>query len=130
MGTQPKKICIEQRRACRRLRLRKRYCEFVESLGIGSVPGRAAGAWFLVDRSDYIANDIAFWGCWEPERVNHLAEISRRHAFDHLIDVGANVGFYAVTFAAHRLVPKVIAFEPLPKNYRSLCRNLGWNRLL
>ena len=61
MGTQPKKICIEQRRACRRLRLRKRYCEFVESLGIGSVPVRASGAWFLVDRSDYIANDIAFW---------------------------------------------------------------------
>jgi FkbM family methyltransferase len=46
------------------------------------------------------------------------------------VDVGANVG--AFSLLASRLVGrdgKVLALEPVPENYRCLCRTLGLNRL-
>jgi FkbM family methyltransferase len=126
MGTGPA-LCVQKPKIIRKLR--KRYCQALELFGARSVPVWSSGAFFLVDRSDYMADRIAIDGSWEPDLVNHLAEISRRYRFDYFVDVGANIGFYAILFAAHRLVPNVMAFEPLPRNYRALVRNVTLNGL-
>lgn len=50
------------------------------------------------------------------------------HPGDHVIDLGANIGFYTLTLA--RLVGpqgKVYAFEPSPDNFSLLCRNVEVN---
>lgn len=46
-----------------------------------------------------------------------------------VLDVGANVGFYALRFAAHvGATGKVIAFEPEPENFGQLCRAIARTR--
>ena len=50
-----------------------------------------------------------------------------------MIDVGANIGFYAVAMGhylrSRGASGKVIAFEPLPANYQRLLENLSLNDL-
>jgi FkbM family methyltransferase len=120
-------LCAEKPKIIRKLR--KRYCQLMELFGFRSVLVRSSGAFFLVDRSDWIADRIAIDGIWEPDRINHLAAVARHYAFDRFIDIGANIGFYAILFAAHRMAPAVMAFEPLPRNYQTLVKNVAWNRL-
>lgn len=48
---------------------------------------------------------------------------------DVLYDVGANVGAYSLIAAAVRPKATVVAIEPGPANYETLCRNLALNGL-
>lgn len=46
-----------------------------------------------------------------------------------LLDIGANIGFYSLVLSTCRRGLKVIAFEPNPKNFRLLQRNVTLNGL-
>lgn len=51
-----------------------------------------------------------------------------QHA-ESFIDVGANIGVYAVTLAQAFPARRVVAIEPLPANYIRLCENVRLNGL-
>jgi FkbM family methyltransferase len=64
-------------------------------------------------------------GSFEPEETKLIRGLSEQ--FDVLIDVGANIGYYAC-LALHAR-KRIVAFEPLHENLRWLYRNLddnGW----
>jgi FkbM family methyltransferase len=66
------------------------------------------------------------YGTWEPEIVKAITEIV--HEGFVAIDVGAHLGYYALVLS--RLVGsngKVIAFEPIPLNFRILSENIELN---
>lgn len=67
-------------------------------------------------------------GPWEPQETRLLISLLRPG--DTFIDIGAYVGYYAL-LAARRVGPtgRVIAFEPAPKNFDTLRRNVRLNRL-
>jgi FkbM family methyltransferase len=56
-----------------------------------------------------------------------VAAIEAMQPGEVLWDVGANVGSYTLLAAARGI--HVIAFEPVPENYATLCRNLAINQL-
>jgi len=66
------------------------------------------------------------YGTWEPEVVKALSEVVSPG--DVTLDIGAHIGFYSLLLA--RLVGptgQVIAFEPLPGNFKILAENVELN---
>jgi FkbM family methyltransferase len=66
------------------------------------------------------------YGTWEPEVVKAVIEVV--HEGFVAIDVGAHLGYYALILS--RLVGsngRVIAFEPIPSNFRILSENIELN---
>src|SRR5262249_14741386 len=59
-----------------------------------------------------------------------ICQILRTDAY--FLDIGANIGFYTVAVAAlisRSGTGRVLAFEPVPDNYRRLAENVGENGL-
>lgn len=46
---------------------------------------------------------------------------------DNFFDIGANIGWYSINIAVSRRATKVYCFEPIPKTYRHLQKNLELN---
>lgn len=46
---------------------------------------------------------------------------------DTFFDVGANIGWYSINMAVSRRNSKVFSFEPIPKTYNQLQRNISFN---
>ena len=69
--------------------------------------------------------EIMNFGQYEPQEtrvMDCLAQGAR-----HVLDVGANIGYYAVRFAKKFPSAQVFAFEPLPTSYAYLQRNVAAN---
>lgn len=109
--------------------IHKRYRDFARLLGFNFIIVRRQGAFFLVDPRQWVDYQIAIDGGWEADLVNRLAVLCEGRRFDYFVDVGANIGYYSVLFAVHRLTEKVIAFEPSPPLFDQFRRNLALNRL-
>ncbi len=62
---------------------------------------------------------------YEREQVEVFLRLLDSH--DVVLDIGANIGFYSCLAASRN--KHVISFEPLPKNFSYLCKNL-WNNNL
>lgn len=83
------------------------------------------GEFYLDPRSD-LSSRIILDGAYEPT----LVEWTLASADENLdiIDVGANVGFYAVLLAKHTAPQRtVVAFEPCEGAYRRLEKNISHN---
>jgi FkbM family methyltransferase len=66
------------------------------------------------------------YGTWEPEIVKAVTEVVHEGAV--AIDIGAHLGYYALILS--RIVGtngQVIAFEPIPSNFRVLSDNIELN---
>jgi FkbM family methyltransferase len=90
-------------------------------------PGDEAFPFFVHETGDaYISKKIERAGVWEPFESKIL--LSLLGDGDQVIDVGANIGWYAVS-CARRVAPSghVFAFEPDETNFAILCRNVGEN---
>ncbi|MEV5980712.1 FkbM family methyltransferase [Streptomyces sp. NPDC052114] len=86
----------------------------------------ASGARFAVDTQDLIQRYLYLFGGWEPNMTRWLT--SRLGPGDVLVDVGANIGVFAVL--GSRLVGptgRVVAVEASPAFHRRLVRNAGLN---
>ncbi|MBW5423016.1 FkbM family methyltransferase [Streptomyces sp. BG9H] len=84
------------------------------------------GALFAVDTQDLIQRYLYLFGAWEPHMTRWLK--SRLRGGDVLVDVGANVGVFAVL--GSRLVGdtgRVVAVEASPTFHRRLLRNAALN---
>ena len=78
-------------------------------------------------RVDWSRFRAFIYGTWEPEIVQAVTGVV--HEGFVAIDVGAHLGYYALILS--RLVGskgRVIAFEPLPSNFRILSENIELNR--
>jgi FkbM family methyltransferase len=87
-----------------------------------------AGSRWVLNPADYTQREF-FWlrekDSWD---VFHLMRLLRPGAV--ILDIGANFGFYAVTFArALARCARIIAFEPFPSTFRRLCTNIALNEL-
>jgi FkbM family methyltransferase len=79
-------------------------------------------------RIDWTKHRSFAYGTWEPEVVDSIRENVLPGMT--VMDIGAHAGFYALLFA--KLVGpagQVIAFEPLPANFRLLEENIALNGL-
>jgi len=78
---------------------------------------------------DWIPTQL-FWHGWlgyEPEVTREFYELAKKS--DVVLDVGAHIGFFSVLAAIVSPRSSVYAFEPLPRVYERLERNVGLNRL-
>jgi FkbM family methyltransferase len=64
---------------------------------------------------------------YEPGVINLLHSIGRKA--EVFFDIGANTGFISIQMSLLPLAKKVYAFEPLPRAYSSLVRNIELNAL-
>ena len=77
-------------------------------------------------RDRVIATQLLGGGAWEPSETSaFLAHVRRGMC---VLDVGANLGYYTL-LAARAVGPsgRVIAFEPEPRNFALLARNVAEN---
>lgn len=81
---------------------------------------------FLDTEDHSISRVIAFSGIYEPVETEFLKKIIKPNM--HVIDVGANIGYFTTLFS--RLVGpqgKVTAFEPSPRSFLILKKNAMFN---
>ena len=90
---------------------------------------RLSGVKFLCDRNDYrIAPiEILNFGAYESTELDMVRRLIKPGYT--VLDIGANIGWYALTIA--RLLPdvEVHAFEPIPKTFAYLLANAELNQL-
>lgn len=84
---------------------------------------------FVTDVKNYLILQL-FWkgiGYYEPLTAFTLLQLLRAGSAGSFVDVGANIGFFSLLLARLRPGVKVFAFEPNPKNYEVLRRNIAAN---
>lgn len=79
-------------------------------------------------RGDCISDSIAFTGIYELEFSRRMARLASNPG-GLLVDVGANLGYYCLLWAAQRPDNRVIAFEASPRNVPLLVHNMASNGL-
>ena len=75
---------------------------------------------------------LVYGGAWEPLETETFVSLLRNEMV--VVDIGAHIGYYTVLAArAVGSQGRVYAFEPTPKNYDLLCRNVqenGYNNVV
>jgi FkbM family methyltransferase len=69
--------------------------------------------------------EVMNFDCYEPEETRVMDLLSEGAA--QILDVGANIGWYAARFAKLQPSSRVHAFEPLPISHTYLQRNIAIN---
>lgn len=110
-------------------KLREYYSNIRGLLRLTPYVVTAQGARFVVGTTDYIDRCIAYFGIWEQQQLEDLAQLSATRRIDYFLDVGANAGFYSIMFAMKNLAERIVAFEPDPGNYARLMANINANAL-
>ena len=85
-------------------------------------------AQFIVDLDDVIGYEIAIRR-FEWREVKLMIDACRRLEPAIVLDVGANIGLYSCVLGRHKLVRRIIAFEPDQENFARLQANIGLNAL-
>lgn len=83
---------------------------------------------FLVDVDIFQNEILPYWEIWYESSYELLPQF-RAAPEACVVDVGGNVGFYAIRQAQRARDGRVLVFEPSPKVFRRLSRNLEQNRL-
>jgi FkbM family methyltransferase len=76
---------------------------------------------------DVISDCIAFTGVYELTLTRRVVQLAKKGGT--LVDIGANLGYFAILWAAARSENRCIAFEPSPRNIDILRRNVHRNGL-
>jgi FkbM family methyltransferase len=87
------------------------------------------GAIFILDPRNWMDCEIAIKRPYEPEQLAHAAATILRDDLDTVIDVGANFGLYTILLGKLPAVKRVLAFEPVRRNYAQLLGNIFVNRI-
>jgi FkbM family methyltransferase len=87
-----------------------------------------AGSRWVLNPADYTQREFFWLGEKDSWDVFHVMRLVHPGAV--ILDIGANFGFYAVSFArALARCARIIAFEPFPSTFRRLCANIALNGL-
>lgn len=76
---------------------------------------------------DHISDIIAFTGVYEMSLTKRVVDLARQGGV--LVDVGANLGYFPLLWAALNRENKCFAFEASPRNIPLLNRNISRNSL-
>jgi FkbM family methyltransferase len=90
---------------------------------------RRKGVSLLLDPRNWIDNRFAAWVPYEEAQIARATDLIRREKIDTLIDVGANIGIYTVLVGRLPEVRRILAFEPVRRNFNQLLGNVFANRL-
>ncbi len=85
----------------------------------------APGVYMHLVPGDVISDCIAFTGVYEPVVTKRVVQLAKAGGL--FIDVGANLGYFALLWAAANPDNTCIAFEPSPRNVELLQRNIQRN---
>ena len=87
------------------------------------------GLRLLLNYANYVDRQLIIHEPYEAAQIDHLLREAHRQPFDLFIDVGANLGLYALLMAGTGRFGDIVAFEPDPRNYRQLATNIAVNGL-
>lgn len=87
------------------------------------------GLRLLLNYANYVDRQLIIHEPYEAAQLRHLLREAARQHRDLFIDVGANLGLYAMLMARSARFGDILAFEPDPRNYRQLVTNLALNGL-
>jgi len=82
---------------------------------------------YLNPKDNIISKFLYMNKCWEPQETEYFKKIVLEGM--NVIDIGANIGYFSILFSkwiGDR--GKVFAFEPDPKNYELLIKNIQANK--
>lgn len=90
-------------------------------------PGRAVinGYMMYLDRQDFTISEQILKGEYEPFETELFCKIIKPKYT--IIDLGANIGYYTLLFSKLSYSGIVFAFEPSPRSYRILMKNIAAN---
>jgi len=74
---------------------------------------------------DRVSDLIAFTGVHEAELTRRARKLARRGG--KMVDIGANLGYFSLLWAAAHVSNRCIAFEAAPRNLEILSRNVARN---
>ena len=94
-----------------------------------AVLARRRGARFLLHPQNWIDNRIFAGAAFERAQISAARTAIAERKIDTLIDIGANIGFYTVLLGRMPQITRVIAFEPVRRNYAQLMGNVFVNGL-
>ena len=80
-----------------------------------------------LDIRDSIDREIYFTNRYEEEQINLLLDNIKKYKISHFIDVGANIGIYALTIAKYFSNIKIDAFEPHKGAFERMEANIHQN---
>jgi FkbM family methyltransferase len=111
------------------------YGEFIKDTDIQEIVIRGdslrfltrSGIWLLGDPHDerIIPIEIINFGSYEKECLEMMLKLIDDG--DSVFDIGANVGWYSINIARAKAGVKINAFEPIPRTFDYLRRNLELN---
>ena len=87
------------------------------------------GAKFLLDPRNWIDAQLAAGFPYEDAQIEFARTVIAREQRTLVVDIGANIGVYTVLLGALPGVEKVLAFEPVRRNFNQLLANVFANRL-
>lgn len=103
----------------------------VESITIGNgelyVTVKESGVKLLIDREDsrFIPIEMLNFHSIDPDERRLLFEAVRDA--ETVMDIGANIGWFSLSFARVPSVKRVFSFEPIPHTFRYLERHIALN---
>lgn len=89
----------------------------------------ASGITMKLQPGDGVSNSIAFNGFYELALTRRLLKLASESG-GLMIDVGANLGYFSLLWAAAKESNQVVAFEPSPRTVPILKRNILENKLV
>jgi FkbM family methyltransferase len=100
----------------------------ITPMGVSFVMGEERIRMFAPEEEARVAPiEVMNFGRYEPEET-HVMDLLASGA-RQILDVGANIGWYAVRFAKRNPEVRIHAFEPMPVSYSYLQRNVAANGL-
>jgi FkbM family methyltransferase len=90
---------------------------------------RRRGATFMLDPRNWIDNRLLAGAPYEDDQLASAAALVEEHQIDTFVDVGANIGLYSVLIGRLPRIERVIAVEPVRRNFNQLAANIFANRM-
>jgi len=73
--------------------------------------------------------EILNFGFYEPRELNIVLEVISRLGAGSIIDLGAHIGWYSLNLARRYSERVIHSFEPIPRTFDTLTRNIAINSL-
>lgn len=104
---------------------RQRHDEWRDLFSMATLSDCPSVTMYDLVPGDEISGSIAFTGFYEWALTKQLAQDARRGGL--LVDVGANMGYFALLWAGVSTTGRVVAFEAAPRNVTLLTNNVRRN---
>ena len=102
---------------------RDRWQQLYRNASLRALPGVS----MQLVPGDRVSDLIAFTGMYEAELTRRVSRLARKGG--KMIDVGANLGYFSLLWAASHPANKCISFEAAPRNLDILRNNVEQNGL-